>query len=217
MANDEKPRPKLGVENRTLMSSGERKGSNETKGSTEAGDALDQKTQLAGVPQAKHTPKPTEDGRGSLGQARASSLAAVAPKKTRIVGAGESHDDVSSQEEMLVREDPVVGWLVIEQGPGRGNSLTIGAGMNSVGRGRDQRITIDFGDNTISSSKHFFVSFDPRSGEFGVHRGDGANLTYLNGAPLYASEKLESFAVVEVGSTTLRFVALCGENFNWSE
>ena len=30
---------------------------------------------------------------------------------------------------------PVVGWLVIVKGPGAGNSLNIGAGMNVVGRG----------------------------------------------------------------------------------
>ena len=42
--------------------------------------------------------------------------------------------------------DPVVGWLVVVQGPGRGRSLEIGAGANPIGRAQHQKICLDFGD-----------------------------------------------------------------------
>jgi hypothetical protein len=116
-----------------------------------------------------------------------------------------------------LRDGPIVGWLVVESGPGRGRSLPIGMGMNSVGRAGNQRIPLAFGDLTISSNKHFFVSFEPRGGAFGVHRGDGANLAYLNGRPVYQSEPLSSFDRIEVGATKLCFVALCGPQFSWTD
>ncbi len=31
-------------------------------------------------------------------------------------------------------EDPVVGWVVVIKGPGRGTSVPLGYGMNSIGR-----------------------------------------------------------------------------------
>ena len=194
------------------------------------GDVFDQKTQLAGgldastgpggqvghpfSPQPNTPTGPAHTPEQQSAQPSAPSNAPEAPQRTSLVGGFTEPEPVQTASNA---DDPVVGWLVIEQGPGRGRAVKIGVGMNSVGRGADQRVQINFGDNAISSIKHFFVSFDPRSKQFGVHRGDGANLTYLNGSPVYESRQLENMAQIEVGATTLRFVALCGNDFSWDE
>jgi len=226
------PQATIGKDQRTLASSS---GGNAAQGSSddrtrlgdggeqpastpERTDAFNQKTQLAGVagPPASSPGQQTSPARGVPG----GTPAAAEPfdqgaEKTSLVGGLPVEDGQTA--DPMISEDPVVGWLVIENGPGRGSAVQVGVGMNSVGRGADQRIRIDFGDTAISSVKHFFVSYDPRSRQFGVHRGDGPNITYLNGAPIYGSEVLPTMAQIEVGSTTLRFVALCGEDFSWTE
>jgi FHA domain-containing protein len=111
--------------------------------------------------------------------------------------------------------DPAVGWLVVLQGPGRGASLTIFEGMNTVGRDPGQRIPINFGDGKISREAHFFLTFEPKKRTFHVNHGGKGNLVYLNGEVLLAPMLLKNGDVIEVGVTKLRFVPLCGEDFGW--
>src|SRR3954453_11732558 len=53
--------------------------------------------------------------------------------------------------------DPVVGWLVIVSGPGRGGFCRLGYGQNSIGRDAEERVRLEFGDDSISRKKHCFV------------------------------------------------------------
>ena len=113
--------------------------------------------------------------------------------------------------------DPVVGWLVIVNGPGRGGFCKLGYGQNSVGREAEERVRLDFGDETISRKKHCFVIYEPRERQYTIRPGDGANLTYLNGKMLSETRSLKAGDLIEVGHTTLRFVPLCGRDFEWHE
>jgi hypothetical protein len=113
--------------------------------------------------------------------------------------------------------DPVVGWLVVLAGPGRGNARRLGYGQNSLGRDKGERVSLDFGDGSISRSKHAFVLYEPRKRQFYLRPGDGANLTYLNGDLLADSRPLNPADVIEVGATKLRFVPLCGPDFDWED
>ena len=113
--------------------------------------------------------------------------------------------------------DPVVGWLVIVDGPGKGNYLKLGNGQNSIGRGNTERIKLDFGDELISRSNHAMLTFDPRGGEFYIQQGSGTNLAYLDNSPVLSPAKLSSGNRITLGETTLMFVPLCGENFSWDE
>jgi hypothetical protein len=113
--------------------------------------------------------------------------------------------------------DPVVGWLVVLAGPGRGNARRLGYGQNSVGRDKSERVSLDFGDASISRSKHAFVLYEPRKRQFYLRPGDGANLTYINGDLLADSRPLQPADVIEVGATKLRFVPLCGPDFDWED
>jgi hypothetical protein len=113
--------------------------------------------------------------------------------------------------------DPVVGWLVVLAGPGRGNARRLGYGQNSLGRDKGERVSLDFGDGSISRSKHAFVLYEPRKRQYFIRPGDGANLTYLNGELLSDSRPLTSADIIEVGATKLKFVPLCGPEFDWED
>ena len=114
-------------------------------------------------------------------------------------------------------EDPVVGWLVIVDGPGMGHAVRLGNGQNTVGRGKASRARIEFGDNQISRSTHAVVTYDPKGNKFYVQGGTGTNLTYLNDAPVLSPTPLDSGSWIVLGQTTLRFVALCDDAFSWTD
>lgn len=137
---------------------------------------------------------------------------------TRLVGpprrsahAGDAAAGESSE------ADPVVGWLVVVAGPGRGQARRLGYGQNSLGRDKTERVSLDFGDASISRSRHCFILYDPRARKFLLRPGDGTNLTYLNGEVLAESRAIASGATIELGGTKLRFVALCGPDFDWQD
>ena len=114
-------------------------------------------------------------------------------------------------------KDPVVGWLVVVAGPGKGRSLTLGYGMNDIGRSAEARVALDFGDAEIARDRHALLTFDPRSLRFFVQHGGGKNLTYLGEDPVLAPQELHSGQEILLGRTRLRFVALCGPDFDWQK
>lgn len=111
--------------------------------------------------------------------------------------------------------DPPVGWLVVIAGPGQGASLTLGNGVNAIGRDASQRLTLNFGDELISRVNHARITYDPRGKKFYIQHGGGANLTYVNDEPVLALRELTANTHILLGATTLRFVPLCGEAFDW--
>lgn len=111
--------------------------------------------------------------------------------------------------------DPPVGWLVVIAGPGQGASLILGNGVNAIGRDASQRLPLDFGDELISRVNHAQITYDPRGKKFYIQHGGGANLTYVNDEPVLAPRALTANTHIMLGATTLRFVPLCGEAFDW--
>jgi hypothetical protein len=114
-------------------------------------------------------------------------------------------------------DNPVVGWLVVVEGPGRGQARALGYGMNGIGRRPDQRVSLDFGDSQISRVNHAAVVYDPRGRKFFLQHGSSANLTYLDGQLVLSPEPLDSGSDIVIGRTKLRFVALCGPEFDWQD
>jgi hypothetical protein len=113
--------------------------------------------------------------------------------------------------------DPVVGWLVIVAGPGRGSAVNIKAGMNSVGRNANQRISLNYGDAAISAEGAAFITFEPKRGTFHINHGGKANIVYLNEEAVLTPMPMTAGTTVSIGETKLRFVPLCGPDFNWDE
>lgn len=107
------------------------------------------------------------------------------------------------------------GWLVVIEGPGRGCTREIYFGMNSIGRGSEERIALDFGDTTISREAHAYLVFDEKQSDFYLQHGGKSNLVRLNGAPVLAPQPLKNGDTIEIGDTKLRFVPLCGDDFTW--
>lgn len=113
--------------------------------------------------------------------------------------------------------NPVVGWLVVIDGPGKGNFLKLGFGQNSIGRASTERVCIDFGDSEISRANHATVTYDPRGNRFYIQQGSGTNLAYLNDSPILSPTVLEPSSEVSLGQTKLRFAAFCDDQFTWDE
>jgi hypothetical protein len=113
--------------------------------------------------------------------------------------------------------DPVAGWIVVIKGPGRGGYRPVFVGMNSVGRGSDQRVVLDFGDDSISREEHAFITYDDETRTFYLQHGGKSNLVRLGGKPVLAPTELKPNDLFRIGNTTFRFVACCGPDFNWSD
>ena len=142
-------------------------------------------------------------------------------EKTRVVGGRRGQQSQQDLQERAEKadgmDDPVVGWLAIVEGPGKGQARQLGYGSNTIGRGETARINLDFGDDQISRGGHAIVTYDPRGKKFYVQHGGGTNLTYLNDQPVLIPIELPALSHISIGNTILRFVPLCGEEFDWQE
>lgn len=160
--------------------------------------------------------------------AEASAAAARSPArsrrtKTRLIGFEKSDGDVvdlfndSPKAAPTQRAKFPVGWIVVAEGPGRGESFALMAGMSQIGRGEDQAVQLDFGDNSISRTNHAAIVYDPESKEFLLGHGGKSNIVRLNDKPLISNETMKTGDVIRLGETVLRFVALCDTSFNWTD
>ena len=114
-------------------------------------------------------------------------------------------------------EDPVVGWLVVLAGPGKGQVCKLGYGANSLGRGEKSRVRLDFGDERISRENHATLAYDAHGRKYYLQHGGGMNLTYLGDAPVLTPISIDPMQDIRIGETTLRFVPFCGPDFDWQD
>ena len=54
-----------------------------------------------------------------------------------------------------------------------------------------------------------------RQTKFFLGHGGKSNLVRLNGRPVLSTEELSHGDAIRIGETTLKFIALCGDDFNW--
>ncbi len=152
--------------------------------------------------------------------------------KTRLLGfhkPGESNSDPIAAAAQKQGDAPAevavveahtmfpVGWIMVMEGPGRGASFTLTAGVSKIGRGEDQAVRLDFGDNSISRDNHAAIAYDEEQRTFFIGHGGKANLVRLNDMPVLSTEALEDGDLVRIGETSLRFLALCGPEFAWED
>jgi len=84
-----------------------------------------------------------------------------------------------------LKVEPVVGWLVVLNGAGKGVSRQLYYGMNSIGRSSEEKVSIGSEDELISRKGHAFLTYDPKGRKFYIQHGGGSNLTYLNETRCY--------------------------------
>ncbi|HEC13515.1 MAG TPA: FHA domain-containing protein [Acidiferrobacteraceae bacterium] len=114
--------------------------------------------------------------------------------------------------------EPVTGWLVVIKGEGKGASLPIRHGVNSIGRDPSETLSLNFnsvGDAEIARKEQARLTFDPKGKLFYLQHGTGKNLTYLNDKPVLELAQLAAYDQITMGNTTLVFVPFCGNQFSW--
>lgn len=125
-------------------------------------------------------------------------------------------DDKMPAADMAMMMHPT-GWLVITAGPGRGAGFALGSGLTSIGAGAENGIVLAFGDPAISAAPHLYVAYDPEHRSFHVAHAGQTELVRKNDAPVLTAEPLVHGDTLRIGATTLRFSALCGPEFDWSD
>ena len=114
--------------------------------------------------------------------------------------------------------EPVVAWLVIIAGPGRGQFRPLFAGNNTIGRGPDQRVPINFGDDAISTKEQAYVRYDAEDRKYLLIPNLAAsNLISINGDKPTSAVPLKGGDRIKMGRTILLFAPLCGPEFDWTE
>ncbi|MEM9898901.1 MAG: FHA domain-containing protein [Pseudomonadota bacterium] len=152
-----------------------------------------------------------------------------APKRrrrnqTRLLGFDDPGGEVVSPFEKAETVAPTtsrpkfpVGWVMVVDGPGRGECFTLEAGMSQIGRAEDQAIQLDFGDNSVSRVNHAAIVYDTETHSYILGHGGKKNIVRLNSKPVISNEDLKTGDEVKVGETTLRFVSACSAEFNWAD
>lgn len=163
------------------------------------------------LPQRVEVPQPAV-GRGSSRHGRV---------KTRLLGfnaAMESEADPMADNDKA-RVAPYtsfpVGWLIVIEGAGRGSAFTLFHGVSTIGRGEDQTVRLDFGDNSISRESHASIAYDDQQQGFFIGHGGKANIVRRNNRPVLSTEELAAGDTITIGETTLRFVPFCCPEFSW--
>ncbi|MBQ8480700.1 MAG: FHA domain-containing protein [Akkermansia sp.] len=111
---------------------------------------------------------------------------------------------------------PVAGWLVIISGPGRGHSLEIGYGYNSIGRSPENEVCLPFNDTAISDKGHAYLAYDSEGHMSYVTHGQSRNMVYLDHKPVLGSVEITHGSVLRIGKTELMYVPFCTPEMNWS-
>lgn len=169
----------------------------------------------APIAAAKPDPEPDVAPPATLPPARPAGRA-----RTRLLGFGGATDPVADPMAGPVATPDVqqfpTGWIVVTDGPGRGHFFALYNGVSTVGRDDGQTIALRFGDMTISRENHAAIAYDEEAKQFFVGHGGKSNIIRLNGRPVLSTEPLGHGDVLRIGETVLRFVALCGADFDWA-
>ena len=141
--------------------------------------------------------------------------------KTRLIG---FHADAPEQDVLAMEPAQAanavpmfpIGWLIVVEGPGRGASFTLTAGLSTVGRDSDQTVSLDFGDTAISRERHVAIAYDEEENRAYVGHGGKSNIVRHNDKPLLTTEEFQDGDTIKIGKTVLRFVAFCDDEFAWT-
>ncbi len=110
--------------------------------------------------------------------------------------------------------EPVVGWLICVEGEYKGESFSLKAGRNNIGRSLSMDIALAK-EKSVSRERHAAVTFEPHQKKFYLQSGESSGLTYINDEILMTFRELENYDVITLGESKFVFLALVGENFSW--
>lgn len=114
--------------------------------------------------------------------------------------------------------DPVTGWLVCIDGPKKGQDYRLHDGYNTIGRGDSNDVVIK-GDEQITREKQAYITYDAQNRAFYFMAGEGRNNLYVNNqlALKGAAIMLVAYDVIRMGNSSLLFIPMCGQQFDWAD
>lgn len=110
---------------------------------------------------------------------------------------------------------PVTGWLVVLDGPARGQDLRLGEGRNFLGVDAAGNPAV-LDANSPLAVRRGIVVYDPQDNNWCALPGSSNELCTLNGKSLIEKMPLTAGDTFAVSGAQLRFVPLCGPEFNWN-
>ena len=109
----------------------------------------------------------------------------------------------------------MAGWLVVLDGPARGQDLRLGEGRNFLGVDAAGNPAV-LDANSPLAVRRGIVVYDPQDNNWCALPGSSNELCTLNGKSLIEKMPLTAGDIFVVGGAQLRFVPLCGPEFNWN-
>lgn len=110
--------------------------------------------------------------------------------------------------------EPVVGWLVAISGVHLGESFQLYVGKNTIGRSEGNKVVLRL-DQSVSRENHATIIYEPKRREFFLQSGNSDGLIYLNDSFVNGSQIIKEKDTLEIGSSKLIFIPLCGTDFSW--
>ena len=110
-------------------------------------------------------------------------------------------------------DGPVVGWLVVVDGPAKGRDLRLGEGRSILGLdagGAPATLT----PNAPLGERLATLAYDAADGSFTLLPGTAQQLCYLEKKSVLTPCPLHGGESLKLGDATLKFVPFCGE-FKW--
>jgi hypothetical protein len=163
-----------------------------------------------------------KDGRTEEGSGARAPVPPVAPAiaghttliSPRLLESRSVPQDVKPAES--AKKKPVVGWLVVTIGPGRGQVFSLTYGINQIGSRVENGIQLNFGDLQIADIQALVI-YDHQRRKFFVHHKGGRVATFLGGEPVLKLTPVAPHQEIVMGRTRLRLVPLCGPDFDWTQ
>ena len=111
--------------------------------------------------------------------------------------------------------DPVVGWLVVIEGPRKGDQHRLRSERNRIGSASYMEISIPAPG--IQNVEHAVLSYDARNVRYSLAPGSGPVSIQGNGAlsPVTSPTLLQPYDRICLNDMTLIFVPLCGPHHRW--
>ena len=148
---------------------------------------------------------------GTVSRPSAGATSAEPAREAPKPPAGEGRRSISAVEDFAL----TAGLLMIMEGKGRGMIFAVNLGRNKLGRGPDNEICIDNGDEAISRNNHATIAVDPKTRRIFLVPGDSTNLAYLDEDPLLEVKEIKDKATIQLGETKLVLIQLLGNYLEW--
>lgn len=120
----------------------------------------------------------------------------------------------AAEVDLAAPKGPVAGWLVVLDGPARGQDLRLGEGRNFLGVDAAGDPAVLDANSPLAVRR--IVVYDPQDNNWCALPGSSNELCTLNGKSLIEKMPLTAGDTFTVGGAQLRFVPLCGPEFNWN-